>query len=178
MNATLSMVHSEIARLGPQFNPDILAITRSLYSGIVSPASSDIKAELDIAYGPHPRQKLDLYRADGNDMRPVLLFVPGGGFTGGDKRIDDVFYGNLARWFAARGFVVMAMNYRLAPDHAWPSGGDDVGLGAGVDDGELFVATMEIPPGFSSSGNPPARPMSRPSGFIRRCTSRSPVSPA
>jgi arylformamidase len=128
MNATLSMVHSEIARLGPQFNPDILASTRSLYSGLVAPASSDIKAELDIAYGPHPRQKLDLYRADGDDTRPVLLFVPGGGFTGGDKRMDDVFYGNLARWFAARGFVVMAMNYRLAPDHPWPSGGDDVGL--------------------------------------------------
>jgi acetyl esterase/lipase len=128
MNQTLSAVHSEIARLGPQFNPDILAITRSLYSGLVAPASSDIKAELDIPYGPHPRQQLDLYRADGNDLRPVLLFVPGGGFTRGDKRMDDVFYGNLARWFAARGFVVITMNYRLAPDHGWPSGGDDVGL--------------------------------------------------
>ena len=128
MSPTLDTVHSEIAKLGAQFNPDILAITRSLYSSLVSPPTSDIKAELDIGYGPHPRQKLDLYHADGNDMRPVLLFVPGGGFTGGDKRMDNVFYGNLARWFAARGFVVIAMNYRLAPDHAWPSGGEDVGL--------------------------------------------------
>jgi triacylglycerol lipase len=57
----------------------------------------------------------------------VLLFVPGGGFVRGDKRADDVFYGNLARWFAAEGFVAVTMNYRLAPEHAWPSGAQDVG---------------------------------------------------
>jgi acetyl esterase/lipase len=149
MNQPLSVIHSEIARLGPQFNPDIAAITRGLYSGLVSPPSPDIKAELDIGYGPDPRQTLDLYRADGSDDRPVLLFVPGGGFTGGDKRADDVFYGNLARWFAARGFVTMAMNYRLAPGHPWPSGGEDVGLALawitanvrrhGGDPGQIFI---------------------------------------
>jgi len=110
MSLTLSAVHTEIAKLGPQFNPDIFAITRSLYSGLVSPPSPEIKAELDIAYGPHQRQMLDLYRGEASEDRPVLLFVPGGGFTGGDKRTDDVFYGNLARWFAARGFVAIAMN--------------------------------------------------------------------
>jgi acetyl esterase/lipase len=149
MNQTLSAVHSEIAKLGAQFNPDITAITRALYSGLVAAPSPDIKTELDIAYGPDPRQMLDLYRADGSDLRPVLLFVPGGGFTGGDKRSDNIFYGNLARWFAARGFVTMAMNYRLAPDHAWPSGGEDVGLALawitanvrrhGGDPGKIFV---------------------------------------
>jgi acetyl esterase/lipase len=128
MNQPLSAVHSQIAKLGAKFSPDIFASTRALYSDLVSAPSSDIKAELDIGYGPDPRQMLDLYRADGSDIRPVLLFVPGGGFTGGDKRVDNVFYGNLARWFAARGFVAITMNYRLAPDHAWPSGGEDVGL--------------------------------------------------
>jgi acetyl esterase len=149
MNQTLSTVHSEIAKLGPQFNPDIFAITRSLYSGLVPPPSADIKAELDIAYGPDPRQMLDLYRTDSSGARPVLLFVPGGGFTGGDKRVDNVFYSNLARWFVARGFITITMNYRLAPGHTWPAGGEDVGLVLawitanvrrhGGDPGKIFV---------------------------------------
>jgi acetyl esterase/lipase len=128
MNQTLNAIHSEIARIGAQFNPDILASTRALYSDLVSAPSPDIKAELDIAYGSDPRQMLDLYRTDGSDRQPVILFVPGGGFTGGDKRDTDVFYGNVGRWFAAQGFVAITMNYRLAPKHPWPSGGEDVGL--------------------------------------------------
>jgi hypothetical protein len=74
MNQTLSVIHSEIAKLGAQFNPDILARTRALYSGLVSVSPSGIKTEFDIAYGPNPRQMLDLYGAEGNDIRPVMLF--------------------------------------------------------------------------------------------------------
>jgi acetyl esterase/lipase len=90
MTQTLSVVRSEIAKLGAQFNPDILASTRVLYSGLVSVPSWDIKTEFDIAYGSNPRQMLDLYSADGTDIRPVMLFVPGGGFTSGDKRMDNI----------------------------------------------------------------------------------------
>lgn len=120
-------IKREIARMGPQFNPDVLAATRALYAGRIAPPSSSIRSEYDIAYGPDPRQTLDIYSEQGSTAKPVLLYVPGGGFTGGDKRMDDTFYGNLARWFAAEGFVVVTMNYRLAPDHVWPAGAEDVG---------------------------------------------------
>jgi triacylglycerol lipase len=123
----MSSIKTEIAKLGAQFNPSILAATRALYEGQIAPPSREIHADYDIAYGPDPRQTLDVYSERGATPRPVLLYVPGGGFTGGDKRIDDTFYGNLARWFAAEGFVVVTMNYRLAPDHVWPSGAQDAG---------------------------------------------------
>jgi acetyl esterase/lipase len=123
----ISSIKTEIAKLGAQFNPSILAATRALYDGQIAPPSGAVHADYDIAYGPDPRQTLDVYSERGGAPKPVLLYVPGGGFTGGDKRIDDTFYGNLARWFAAEGFVVVTMNYRLAPDHVWPSGAQDVG---------------------------------------------------
>jgi acetyl esterase/lipase len=123
----ISSIKTEIARLGAQFNPSILAATRALYEGQIAPPSGAVHADYDIAYGPDARQTLDVYSERSDTLRPVLLYVPGGGFTGGDKRMDDTFYGNVARWFAAEGFVVVTMNYRLAPDHAWPSGAQDVG---------------------------------------------------
>ena len=126
MNQTTS-IKMQIAEFGAQFNPDILAATRALYAPLIAPPSEAIRSDYDIAYGEHVRQTVDVYTAGGNTPRPVLLFVPGGAFVGGDKRADDTFYGNLARWFAAEGFVVVTMNYRLAPDYAWPSGAQDVG---------------------------------------------------
>ncbi len=120
-------IKGAIARLGAQFNPDILAATRALYAGRIAPPSPAIRSEYDIAYGPDARQSVDVYSKQGDTAKPVLLYVPGGGFTGGDKRMDDTFYGNLAGWFAAQGFVVVTMNYRLAPDHGWPAGAEDVG---------------------------------------------------
>jgi arylformamidase len=149
MSQTTASLHAQIAELGAQFNPDILAITRSLYAGLVAPPSAEVRTEYDIAYGPDARQKLDVYDAEASTLRPVLFYVPGGGFTGGDKRMDETFYGNLARWFVARGFVVVTMNYRLAPDNVWPSGAEDVGLALawtaanirrhGGDPGRIFV---------------------------------------
>jgi acetyl esterase/lipase len=123
----MDSIKNEVAKLGAQFNPSILAATRALYVDRIAPPSPAVHAEYDIAYGPDARQTLDIYSERVDAPRPVLLYVPGGGFTGGDKRLDETFYGNLARWFAAEGFVVVAMNYRLAPDHVWPSGAQDVG---------------------------------------------------
>jgi acetyl esterase/lipase len=127
----MDSIKSEIARFGAQFNPDVLAATRALYAGQIAPPSPAIHAKYDTAYGPDARQTIDIYSEHGSTAKPVLLYVPGGGFTGGDKRMDDTFYGNLARWFAAEGFVVVTMNYRLAPDHAWPAGAEDVGSAIG-----------------------------------------------
>jgi acetyl esterase/lipase len=124
-------IRAEIAKLGALFNPDILAATRALYADIIQPPSIKVYAALDMAYGSDARQTLDIYMVENDRLKPVLLYVPGGGFVGGDKRGDDIFYGNLARWFAAEGFVVVTMNYRLAPDHAWPAGAEDVAAALG-----------------------------------------------
>src|SRR3546814_8950681 len=85
--------------------------------------SSDLIA--DIAYGSEERHRLDVYPHD-KASAPVLLFLHGGGFVGGDKRGDPLFYGNVGRYFAAHGYLTVLANYRLAPDATWPSGNEDI----------------------------------------------------
>ncbi len=75
----------------------------------------------DVAYGDDPRQKLDICATYGH-RRPVVLFVPGGGFTRGDKSLHQ----HVPTFFAREGFVGVVMNYRLAPDHGWPDAARDV----------------------------------------------------
>ena len=59
--------------------------------------------------------------------RPVLLFVHGGGFTGGDKKADDTpFYDNVGTWAVDNGMVGVNMTYRLAHEHQWPAGAEDI----------------------------------------------------
>lgn len=65
----------------------------------------------DVAYGPHERHGLDFWRAPGDGSRPLVVFIHGGGFTGGDK----------SKWRQSReivrlleaGISCAAINYRL-----------------------------------------------------------------
>ncbi len=58
---------------------------------------------------------LDLYEpVAGPSPRPVAIIVHGGGFVGGDKA--GGVHGRVAEELAARGFVAVSINYRLAPD--------------------------------------------------------------
>ena len=70
--------------------------------------------------------KLDVYlpsfAKDSSTRRPGLLVVHGGGWDSGDNT-------QLTEWnhrWAGRGWVVAALNYRLAPAHPWPAQRDDV----------------------------------------------------
>ena len=112
--------------IGAQFDPKVLAQTRELYRAAVTalPWAGRPVVE-DLAYGPAERNRLDVYPTDAANA-PVLLFVHGGGFVGGDKRGDPLFYGNVGRYFAAHGYLAVLANYRLAPDATWPSGNEDI----------------------------------------------------
>ncbi|NJC35286.1 acetyl esterase/lipase [Sphingomonas jejuensis] len=76
------------------------------------------RAAEGVAYGADARQRLDVWRpkAEG-DARPVILFFYGGGWSHG-RRQDYAFAG---RALAARGFVVVVPDYRLAPAHPFPA---------------------------------------------------------
>lgn len=68
--------------------------------------------------------KLDFYRAAraGAVGAPCLVVVHGGGWDGGDRhQIPEWNH----RW-AARGYAVAAISYRLAPKFIWPAQRDDV----------------------------------------------------
>lgn len=71
-----------------------------------------------LAYGEHPRQKLDVYAPDGaRQGLPVVLFIYGGSWNSGDRG-DYAFVG---RALAAQGFVTVVMDYRLVPQVVFPA---------------------------------------------------------
>lgn len=70
----------------------------------------------DQSYGEDPLHTYDLYLpADkSRENYSFILFVHGGGFTGGDKSaIEAVHYGE---YLASKGYVVASANYRLATE--------------------------------------------------------------
>ena len=74
--------------------------------------------EPDIAYGPDPRQKLDLYRPDRPraDGKAVIFFY-GGSWDSGSKN-DYLFVGQA---LAANGYTVVIADYRLYPAVRFPA---------------------------------------------------------
>ena len=73
----------------------------------------------DLAYGPDPRQRFDLYApsaASPAAPMPVVVFFYGGGWDSGSKDL----YGWAAQALAARGFVVAVADYRLVPQAVFP----------------------------------------------------------
>jgi triacylglycerol lipase len=57
----------------------------------------------------------------------VLRYVHGGGFVAGDKSAPgSPYYDHLGGWAARNGMIAVTMTYRLAPQHRWPAGAEDV----------------------------------------------------
>ena len=71
------------------------------------------RAERDLAYGPAPAQKLDVYIPEGAKNAPILLMVHGGAWMLGDKGNSGVV-ANKARHWLPRGYIVVSPNYRMA----------------------------------------------------------------
>ena len=61
--------------------------------------------------------------------RPVLIWVHGGAFVGGNKKSAQgaFFYDNVGVWAARNGMIGVNINFRLAPAHKWPTGAQDTG---------------------------------------------------
>jgi acetyl esterase len=73
----------------------------------------------------HGRLRVRIYRPVGaraRDRRPTVVFLHGGGFVLGDLDTHDTQCRRLCRDLDA---VVVAVDYRLAPDHPFPAGLDD-----------------------------------------------------
>jgi acetyl esterase/lipase len=121
---------SAIADIGYELGPEVLAACRALLAPGIASGGAAGAITLDQPYGPDPRQMLDVYAPADAAGRPVLLWVHGGGFVRGDRRSDDhPFEAHIGHWAASHGFVGVVPSYRLAPDHRFPAGGEDV-LGA------------------------------------------------
>lgn len=72
-----------------------------------------------LAYGPGPRQRLDVYtpRSGCGQPRPVVIFFYGGSWNSGTR----AGYAFVGRALAAQGFVTVVPDYRLVPDVRYPA---------------------------------------------------------
>lgn len=67
--------------------------------------------------------RVRLYRPTGNNNLPLLVFLHGGGWFLGDLDTHDAMHRELA---VRAHCAVLAVDYRLAPEHAFPAGLEDV----------------------------------------------------
>ena len=70
----------------------------------------------DVAYGPLPREKLDIYRPADAAPAPVIVFFYGGSWNSGSKAMYPFVAATLAR----QGFAVVVPDYRLYPEVRFP----------------------------------------------------------
>jgi len=124
-------VIAQLKALDPAIGPELIQASWALLTPFHEKAGYTAPAiTRDQAYGDDPRQRLDVHTdgdADGGDGRPVFVFVHGGGFVRGDKRIPGSPQYDLAgNWAVRHGWVGVTMTYRLAPGFMWPSGAEDV----------------------------------------------------
>jgi acetyl esterase/lipase len=124
--------------------PEIAAAVKQIGPIIDPPATAALFAPLqkkepyagvtvtrDEKYGVDPRNRLDVFQPAKPDgaRRPILIFVHGGAFTGGDKHPPgNAFYDNIMLWAVANGMVGVNITYRLAPEHPYPAGAEDVAM--------------------------------------------------
>ena len=126
-------VIAQLTGMDPAITPELVATSWALLKpfhdkvGYTAP-----KIDRDLAYGDHERHRLDVYAGGdqgnaGGHGAPVLVFVHGGGFVGGDKHVPGTpMYDHGGAWAVRKGWVGVTINYRLAPEHTWPSGAQDV----------------------------------------------------
>ncbi|SJZ39118.1 Acetyl esterase/lipase [Enhydrobacter aerosaccus] len=130
--AATDALRAALAEIGPRWASDIAFYsqrTKDAYDPVLARApKADIAVTRDVAYGDHARQVLDIFRPVDAKTAPVVVFVHGGAFVRGAKRTTDELYDNVLYWFARQGFVGVNIEYRLAPEAAYPAGAHDLAL--------------------------------------------------
>lgn len=91
----------------------------------VAQAALPTPNEKDLSYGPHERNVIDLWLAEGDGVRPLVVFIHGGGWLAGDKK--SVKAVDVERFLKA-GVSVASINYRFSNHAPYPAPMRDGGL--------------------------------------------------
>jgi acetyl esterase/lipase len=122
-----SEIEWKLAELGPVVNPPE---TAKLYAPLQEKEPyRGVRVTRDVKYGSDPRNALDIFESEEKvgTPRPVLIFVHGGGFVGGNKHVPgSPFYDNIVLFAARNGLVGVNVTYRLAPQNPWPAAAQDL----------------------------------------------------
>jgi acetyl esterase len=108
---------------GPKMHEVTAPEARATYAAmkdVADPPAGELAIKRDLKCGDI---LLRLYDArERREPGPVLVFFHGGGFVIGDLETHDSFCAEAAR---ALDLPVVAVDYRLAPEHAFPAAPDD-----------------------------------------------------
>lgn len=134
--SVISVSAADLSRLGIRelAKPDVIigpdqvpGLASAAYAAAPTDAPSALRPVFrlsDIPFlGPDRKEKLDLYYPPGDFRadRPAVVFIHGGGFTGGDKA--EYRSASVSADLCRAGYVVISCNYVLGPKSApgvWP----------------------------------------------------------
>lgn len=132
-------IQKKLAEINPRYQSDIEKYggeTLELFAPLLATEpKAGVKVFADEAFGPDPKQKLDLYQPSGASNLPIVVYFHGGALTTGDKNDrrgsskdgTSEISANALYYFARHGFLGINANYRLAPRNVYPSAAQDVG---------------------------------------------------
>jgi acetyl esterase/lipase len=121
-----------------------LSANAQAYHAEVLRRAQDLAPTEEARYGSDPYQSIALF-APANPTGVVLAFIHGGGWTNGYKE----WMSFMAPAYTARGIIFATLGYRLAPQHVYPAGLEDIAEALrwltvhaskhGGDPGRLFI---------------------------------------
>ena len=71
----------------------------------------------NVSYGPNKMNVLDYWQAEGSGPRPILVYIHGGGWVGGDKKQNPA----RIRPYLEKGISYASINYRLTGEAPLPA---------------------------------------------------------
>ncbi|OIW22577.1 alpha/beta-hydrolase [Coniochaeta ligniaria NRRL 30616] len=131
--ATIATIREKLSSLGAGWDantvPDLLKLYEPLQAAQNTKGTRAV-VTVTTNYGPHERHRIDIYQPvvfPSGPTLPVVAYIHGGGYVGGDTQVTPNIYANVGNYFASRGHVVCNITYRLAFQGAhFPDGAIDV----------------------------------------------------
>lgn len=74
-----------------------------------------VQIHRDVAYGSHPKQRMDIYVPAGATNAPVIFMVHGGAWAIGSKSSSRVVDNKVAYWLP-KGYIFISVDNRLLPE--------------------------------------------------------------
>lgn len=110
----------------PHSLSSIVASLCSVVVGLISfaygaptglPPETEFSGDVPYVKNAHERQKLDIAYSKEGAARPLLVWIHGGAYMGGDKAENHAVWAELVK----DGYAVATINYRLSGDAKWPA---------------------------------------------------------
>jgi arylformamidase len=89
-----------------------LALILIAFTAVTAARADNVKRNIPYAEPANERQMLDVYAPENAKDLPVVVWIHGGGWEGGDKRSVNA----KPKAFVEKGYVFVSTNYRLLPN--------------------------------------------------------------